>query len=493
MPKIISRTSYILAKLALLAIMFSGNAIARAPESFADLVDELLPTVVNISTTQKVKNQVAISPFGFQDMFPRMPGQPDPFQEFREFFEHRFEERAIEREVSSLGSGFIVDRDGYIVTNNHVIAGADEISVTLSDKRSFLAKVVGRDPKTDLALLKIDVKENLPYVKFGDSDKARVGDWVLAIGNPFKLGGTVTAGIISARARDINSGPFDDFIQTDAAINRGNSGGPMFNIDGEVIGINTAIFSPNGGNIGIGFAVPSAMARPVLEQLKDSGKVRRGWLGVKIQTVNSEIAESIGLKEAKGALVVEVNDNSPAQEAGIIPGDVILKFNGEEIEEMRQLPRIVAESKIGDKTPMVIWRKGQRKNIRVELGELDVKDYADNESEYKDSKDKDGIKDGESIEVQGMTIQNLDNAIRRKYGLDKNQNGVLVIDVAVDSDAYERGIRIGDVIVNINNTKLSDIKDAKKALINARRLGRKNALTAILRRDELMYVTIPTK
>src|SRR6185437_2739109 len=256
---------------------------------------------------------------------------------------------ALPRHATSLGSGFIIDPSGLVVTNNHVIADADQITVTLQDDTSFKAEVVGKDGKTDLALLRIKSSKPLPFVKFGDSDKSRVGDWVLAIGNPFGLGGTGTAGILSARAREINSGPYDDFLQTDAAINRGNSGGPMFNMDGDVIGINTAIFSPSGGSIGIGFAIPASEAKPVIEQIEKYGHARRGWLGVNIQSVNDEIAESLGLDKPKGALIASVFDGGPAQKACIQPGDVVLTFDGKSVVDMRHLPRIVAETPI-DKT-----------------------------------------------------------------------------------------------------------------------------------------------
>jgi serine protease Do len=305
----------------LLVLAWSGVAHGRAaPESFADLVDTLLPTVVNISTTQEVERG----------------GGSEEFEEFfREFFERRGEERPQRRRQSSLGSGFIIDPSGYIVTNHHVIAEADQITVRLADESELEATLVGSDEKTDLALLKVESDHPLPFAKWGDSEATRIGDWVIAIGNPFGLGGTVTAGIVSARQRDINSGPYDNFIQTDAAINRGNSGGPMFNVDGEVIGINSAIFSPSGGSVGIGFAIPSALARNIIAQLEEGGEVQRGWLGVRIQTVTDELAEGLRLDRARGALVASVSEGGPAEAAGIKQGDVILIFDGREVTAAR--------------------------------------------------------------------------------------------------------------------------------------------------------------
>ena len=311
-------------------------AAKSAPDSFADLADKLLPSVVNISSTQVVR----------EDRGPQAPQLPEgsPFGDsFREFFNRN---QNAPRRATSLGSGFIISSDGLVVTNNHVIEGADEITVTLSDDSQHVATLVGRDPKTDLALLRIDADRDLPAVPWGDSTKSRVGDWVVAIGNPFGLGGTVTAGIISARQRDINQGPYDSFLQTDASINRGNSGGPMFNMDGEVIGVNTAIFSPTGGSVGVGFAVPSTIVSRVIAQLQEFGQTRRGWLGVRIQTVTDEIAESIGLDKARGALVSSVTADGPAEEGGIKAGDVVLSFDGKSVDSMRELPRIVAETDI---------------------------------------------------------------------------------------------------------------------------------------------------
>lgn len=341
---------------------------ASMPGSFADLVQRVKPAVVNIATTEKVD--------GRSEMAPDMPGMPfPPDSPMGEFFRRFFGPGATmgqsrPREVHALGSGFIIDPDGYVVTNNHVIDGADEITVILEGGDRLEAKVVGRDAKTDLALLKIDADEPLPYVSFGDSDAARVGDWVVAVGNPFGLGGSVTAGIISARGRDIHAGPFDDFLQVDAPINRGNSGGPLFSTSGEVIGINTAIYSPNGGNVGIGFATPSSLARTVIAQLREKGSVERGWLGVTIQSVTDDIADSLGLDEAEGALVSKVLPDSPAASAGLQQGDVILALNGQRITRFKTLPRLVAEAKTGKPATVTVWRDGREKDVTVTIGRM---------------------------------------------------------------------------------------------------------------------------
>jgi serine protease Do len=343
-------------------------ALARpAPDGFADLAARLLPAVVNISTTQTVKTAER----GGERSGPDMPQFPpgSPFEQFfHDFFEHGLPKgerpEILPRHATSLGSGFVVDPAGYIVTNNHVIADADEITVILHDNTSLKAQVVGRDTKTD---------KPLTAVSWGDSDKSRVGDWVLAIGNPFGLGGSVTAGILSARQRDINSGPYDDFLQTDAPINRGNSGGPMFNMDGQVIGINTAIYSPSGGSIGIGFAIPSTLAKAVVSELRTESDhtVHRGWLGVRIQAVTGEIAESLGLDKPRGALVASVTDNGPAETAGIQPGDVVLSFDGKPVDDMRHLPRLVAETPVNKKVPVTVWRKRKETSLEVKVGKLD--------------------------------------------------------------------------------------------------------------------------
>jgi serine protease Do len=437
----------------------SGQAMAKmAPESFADLAARLLPAVVNISTTQVIKQSPGAPPQ--QGQRPRMaPGTP--FEDFfREFFD-RQRRGAPRQKATSLGSGFVIDPSGLVVTNNHVIAEADEIMVTFADDRKLKAKVIGRDAKTDLALLKVNPKKPLVAVSFGDSDTARVGDWVIAIGNPFGLGGTVTVGIISARHRDINSGPYDDFIQTDASINKGNSGGPMFNIKGEVVGVNTAIFSPTGGSVGIGFAIPSNLARPIIAQLKKFGKPKRGWLGVNIQTVTKEIAEGLGLTEATGALVANITENSPAAKGKVQVGDVILTFDGKKVGEMRRLPRIVAETTVGKRVQVDVWRKNEKVRLEILLGE-----FPDNPQMASAPEKETG--NGKSlapvdIKPLGMSLATVTPDLRERFKLDEQVNGVVVTTVDEGGAAAEKRIRPGDIIRKIGPehaavTKPSQVK-----------------------------------
>jgi len=340
----------------LISILFSKPLLA-VPESFADLVEQLSPAVVSIASTTIVENNN-------QNQIPQFP-EGSPFDDFfKEYFDR--DQRRSQRPMTGLGSGFIISEDGIVVTNNHVIEGADEITVILNDETEFTAELLGRDPKADIAVLKIDPKnKKLTYVGWGDSDKMRVGDWSIAIGNPLGLGGTVTAGIISAISRDLGSGPYGKFLQTDASINRGNSGGPLFNLDGEVIGINTAIVSQTGGSIGLGFAIPANSAKKIVQQLKDFGKTKRGWLGVQILPVTKDFAESLGLPDQKGAFISNVNPNGPSKTAGLEPGDVILKFNNIEIKKMPDLPRVVAESDVGSTAILEVWRKNKCITIEV--------------------------------------------------------------------------------------------------------------------------------
>ena len=457
------------------------------PESFADLVERLSPAVVNISTSQKVKSGGAGAIPGLPFTMP--PGQEEQFRDFFERFGMPEGEggESMEREVQSLGSGFVVDASGYVVTNNHVIQDAEEISVIFQDNTKLEAEVVGRDPKTDIALLKVESAKPLPFVTFGDSDLTRVGDWVLAIGNPFGLGGTVTAGIISARARNINAGPFDDFLQTDAAINRGNSGGPMFNMNGEVIGISTAIFSPTGGNIGIGFATPSSLARPVLDQLRQFGRTHRGWLGVKIQQVTEEIAESVGLDAARGALVLEVSDDSPAAKAGIRAGDVVISFNGQPIKEMRNLPRLVAETKIGADVEVVVWRGSREQTYRVKLGELDeTEEAATDEAEPKKPAKMKGEK------YLGMELRDLDAKIAKQLGITGQKEGVVIVSVDRGGVAAKRGLRRFDVILGVNQAPVSSMKQFRAAMAEAQAAGREFALVRVARGKTESYITLPS-
>jgi len=455
-------------------------AMARpAPASFADMVEKLLPAVVNVSTTQKVAGRGEEGP---QFEFP--PGSP--FRDFFEQFQRRRRE-APQRRGTSLGSGFIIDKGGYIVTNNHVIEGADEITVVLHDDRKFDAKVIGRDPKTDLALLKVNAKKDLPYVKFGDSDKARVGDWVVAIGNPLGLGGTVTAGIVSARGRDIRSGPYDDYIQTDAPINRGNSGGPLFNLDGEVIGVNTAILSPSGGSIGIGFSIPSQLAVGVIEQLRNYGSTRRGWLGVQIQAVTPEIAESLNLEKAEGALVAGVVKDSPAEAAGFKTGDVIMTFDGRVVGESRRLPRMVAETDVGKKVRVLVWRGGKQVALGVKLGELEKVDQASLEGPGKESKE---AEQGQKIPELGMTLSPATKELASRYDLGEDVSGVVVTKVDKDSSAAEKGLRPGDVVAEINQVKVSTVKAVVQQVTKAVKSGRKSVLLLVNQGGDLRFLAL---
>jgi len=464
-----------------------------APESFADLAERLLPSVVNISTTQTVAARR-------DRQGPDVPQFPpgSPFEEFfREFFDRQQRQgqgpQAPQRprRAQSLGSGFVIayaDGEGLIVTNNHVIDGADEINAILTDNTTLKAEVVGRDQRTDLALLRVRSDKPLKPAAFGNSDTARIGDWVLAIGNPFGLGGSVTAGIVSARGRDIRIGPYDDFIQTDAAINRGNSGGPLFNMAGEVIGINTAIFSPTGGSIGIGFAIPSNLATNVIAQLRDYGRARRGWLGVRIQQVTDEIAESVGLTGgARGALVAGVNEGGPADKAKLQNGDIILEFNNQEIREMRFLPRVVADTRIGAEVPVVIWRNGRRITVTVTVGELpeDVEQAAATPGPQD--------RGGAPVELPGtgLKLSAITPELRERFGLGADVKGVLVVEVQANSPAAERGIRPGDVIVEVQQEAVSTPADVQQRVARARQAGRQNVLMLIDGQQGMRFVPLP--
>ena len=454
------------------------------PASFADLAERLLPSVVNISSTQKVRSQ---------ENLPEIPELPpgSPFEDFFEEFFNRRGGRGIPQiPPASLGSGFIIDAEnGYVITNNHVIRDAEEVRVTLHDDTTLTAEVIGTDEKTDIAVLKVDTKKRLNAVSFGNSDTMRVGDWVVAIGNPFGLGGTVTAGIVSARQRDINSGPYDDFIQTDASINRGNSGGPMFNLDGEVIGINTAIFSPSGGSVGIGFAIPSSLAEPVIKQIIEYGRTRRGWLGVKIQTVTEEIAESLSLDKARGALVASVNPDGPAEVAGLEAGDIILKFNNQDVEEMRQLPRIVAETKIDAEVPVEIWRNGETITKTVSVGELEkaedegLVETAANDNMPESENDKE-------IEEFGFTLAELTSTLRDEFDVPETVDGLAVTKVENLSEAAEKGLLPGDIIVEINQKKMSALEDIDLAIAEAKENGKSSVLLLINREGNVRFTAL---
>ncbi len=444
------------------------TAQAQGPVSVADLAENLADAVVNISTAQTVQGRRTVP----------MPQVPDgsPFQEFfEEFFNRQNRDNDQQsRRVQSLGSGFVIDGvEGIIITNNHVIDGADEITANFNDGTKLKAELIGTDEKTDLAVLKVEPETPLKDVGFGDSDAIRVGDWVMAIGNPFGLGGTVTVGIVSARNRDINSGPYDNFIQTDASINRGNSGGPLFDMDGNVVGINTAIISPSGGSIGIGFAIPAKTAIRVIDQLREYGETRRGWLGVRIQEVTDEIGESLGMDEAMGALVAGVTEGGPAATAEIEPGDVILKFDGKEVETMRELPRMVAETAIGKEVEVIVLRKGEEVTINVTLERLEE---SEQDEEVTDSDAQPEDKPAAKSEVLGMMLAELDDALREQFTIDEDVSGVVITEVKPGSSAEEKRILAGDVIKEVAQEPVKTPADVEAEIKKLKEDGRRSAL-----------------
>jgi serine protease Do len=468
-----------------------------APDSFADLAARLLPAVVNVSSTQTMTAKNGPPPGAGPEMPIFPPGSP--FEQFFKDFLNRNkpgqggngggggdDQPRAERRAQSLGSGFIIDPSGLVVTNNHVIEGADEVSVTLQDNTMLKAEIVGRDESGDIALLKVKSDKPLPTVAFGDSSMSRVGDWVLAIGNPFGLGGTVTAGIVSARGRDIHQGQYDDFIQTDAAINRGNSGGPLFNMDGQVIGINTAIFSPSGGSIGIGFSIPSNMAKNIVNQLHDFGHPRRGWLGVKIQQVTPDIAESLGLKDASGAMIAGVTDGGPADKAKLRNGDIVLKFAGQDVKEMHNLPRIVADAEVGKEVPVVIWRDGKEATVLAVLAERP----ADAQLAAVDpAKPVDTTKPTD-IAGLGLKIAPFSQDLKDKFSLQDGQKGVVITDVSPNTPAAERGLKPGDVIMEVQQGEVNSPADVQKQVDAARGADRKFVLMLIQREGGVQYVPL---
>ena len=447
-----------------LIFLFYSKLLLAIPDSFADLVEDLSPSVVSIASTTTVKNN---NP---QDQLPRFP-EGSPFDEFfKEYFDRNQRRSPSERPMVGLGSGFIIEESGIIVTNNHVIEGADEISVVLYNQKEFKAELLGRDPKADLAVLKINPEDTpLKAVQWGDSDKMRVGDWSIAIGNPLGLGGTVTAGIISAISRDIGSGPYVKFLQTDASINRGNSGGPLFNAEGKVIGINSAIISQTGGSIGLGFAIPSNSAKKIIQQLKEFGRTKRGWLGVQIQPVTKDFAESLGLSNQRGAFVSNVAPNGPSKKAGIEEGDVILKFNNIEIKNMSDLPRVVAESDVGSMAIVEIWRKNKIIEIKVKLGELPEKIYVDREKST-------------TNEIEELEIISLGLKIKKTA----DNEGVLISNI----DNTESKLLKNDIVVEVNREKISNPKQFEFLVEEIKESGRKSLLLKIIRNKETLWVSI---
>jgi serine protease Do len=441
-----------------------------APESFADLAEKLLPAVVNIASTANVTEQ-------------SLTGDPQLDEFFKEFFERSQPEGPVQE--TSLGSGFLIDPDGYIVTNNHVIQGATEVTVRLQDGTELSAEVIGSDDKTDLALIKVEASAPLAYVSWGDSDAVRIGDWVVAIGNPFGLGGTVTAGIVSARQRDINAGPYDDFIQTDAAINRGNSGGPMFDMDGGVIGVNTAIFSPSGGSIGIGFAIPSNQARVVIDQLREFGYTRRGWIGVRIQSVDEELAEGRGLDAPVGALVANVSPGGPAEVAGIVAGDVILTFDGKSVHDMRALPKLVAETPIGKTVEVVVWRDRAEQTLNLEVGELDEEEAAAAEQPEPPT-----MPEQAEVPLIGLSVASLTPEIRQAFEIGEEVTGVVITEVDANSSAAEKGLQPGDVIRDVDQKPVASPADVDARVQEARDNGQRVVTLLIERRGDARWVAL---
>ena len=445
--------------LLLILINFSNINANAVPDSFANLAEKLMPSVVNISTTQTV--QTSTNQFPFQ--FP--PGSP-----FGEMFKDF--ERPRERQASALGSGFIIRENGLVITNNHVIANAEDILVRVGEKE-YKAKLVGADPYMDIAVLKMQTKDKFKTVKFGDSDTARVGDWAVAIGNPFGLGGTVTAGIISARNRDINLTRYDDFIQTDASINQGNSGGPLFNLKGEVIGINTAIIAPGqSGSIGIGFAIPANAASNVIDQLVEFGETKRGWLGVRIQEVTKEIADVEKLKKPSGALVASVGQNSPADKAGIKAGDIILEFDGKKIDTMRTLPKVVANTKVGKSVELKLWRNKKSITKRLTLGRLESSE------EFKDKKTK-VVKKEKEIETLKITVRDITSEDIASRKLTKNTKGVVIVDIANRSPLTNL-LSINDIIIEVQKNPVKDSFDLNKIVDGIFKKGEKTLLLTII-------------
>jgi len=478
------RASGIALALVAATVFFAAPAFAReAPQSFSGLVKEVAPAVVNVSTTEKVSGGPMMD-LPFQDLPQDSP--------FRDFFKHYFNGQGHGENhpmvEHSLGSGFIIDPTGYVVTNNHVVGKATEISVKLSDGKTYKAKLVGRDERTDLALLKITADHSLPALPWGDSDKSEVGDWVIAVGNPFGLGGTVTAGIVSARGRDLHEGPYDNFIQTDAAINRGNSGGPMFNMDGQVIGINSAIYSPNGGSVGIGFAIPSSIAQPVIAQLREHGSVERGFLGVQIQEVTPDVAESLGLKGSAGALVAKVTKGSPSETAGLRQGDVITRFDGKDIKELRDLTRSVAATRPGTKAPITIWRDGHEMQLSVDVGKMPAQAVAEASEPGTSGVPVTGEHKVASL---GLTLGTLTSDSRNELGLDKAVKGALVTDVQDGAAAAEHGLRPGDVIVKVGQEPVDSPAQAVERINAAKTAKAKAVLLLLNRRGNELFVALP--
>lgn len=460
-----------------LALAPMAPAFARgAPESFAELAEQVSPSVVNITTSA-----VVAAPTGGGPIVP----EGSPFEDFfRDFMMPEGEGGNEPQRQQALGSGFVISADGFIVTNNHVIEGADEIKIEFFDGKRLSATLVGRDPKTDIALLKVESDTDLPFVSFGDSDTMRVGDWVMAVGNPLGQGFSVSAGIVSARGREL-SGSYDDFLQTDAAINKGNSGGPLFNMEGEVVGVNTAILSPTGGSIGIGFSMASNVVTKVVAQLKEFGETRRGWLGVRIQDVTPDVAEAMNLAVAEGALITDVPDG-PAKDAGLLAGDVITTFNGKPIADVRDLTRTVADSPIGEAVPVVVQREGSEMTIDVTLGRREV---AEGEAVAEGGSDAAPEAPVQS-ELLGMTLKPLDAAAAEELGLPAGSEGLAVVKVDAAAEAAAKGLSRGDIIVEAGQRPVASLKDLSDRIEEAKAGGRKSLLLLVRRNGDPRFVAL---
>lgn len=476
--------------IALLVVAMAATVVptVRAddrPDTFADLVETLSPAVVNISTVQTIRGR------GNR----RAPQIPDgmPFEEFWEQFRDRFDEDEEPRQARSLGSGFVIDKSGIVITNNHVVEDADEITVSFPNRDDYTAEVIGRDALSDLAVLKINHEngDDFPAVEWGDDESSRIGDWVIAIGNPFGQAGTVTAGIISARNRSIGGGNDVEFIQTDASINRGNSGGPLFNMQGEVIGVNTAIFSPSGGNVGIGFSIPSNHAKNVVEQLQEYGKVRRGWLGVSIQALTDDIAEALDLDIDEGAMVSRVEPDSPAAEAELEEGDIIVLWDGKEVIDSASLSRLVKRTPIDKAVDVVIIREGERQTIQVRTGALSDERAGITQDEDEEGENDDRRREGSDRELtEGMELAPMSDSLRQRYEIDENVDGVVVMRVSRRSAAYRAGIRSGAVIIRVNNRRVESPSEVADLFDEAVDAGRERILVLINLRGNTAHIPL---